>query len=324
MVLKVRANLRNWHCKMASLAKINLSTASSPDPSLAAEKQQSLLARLATLDSLLVALSGGADSAYLAWAANRALGERALSVTALSASFSAHDRQQTENFVLHSGIRHEFVHTGELENPLYVANNSDRCYFCKAELFTELGRMAERRGFDALAYGINADDVQDFRPGHRAASEHEVLAPLLDAGLCKDEIRALSRQAGLPTWDRPASACLASRIPYGTSVTRETLARVEAGESVLRELGFRQFRVRYYGSHARVEIDCSELARAFQPEVLMLIEERLARVGFSSVFVDPEGYRQGSLNQELAGRNQPSQNEDWRARIPPTPAVNQT
>jgi len=284
---------------MASLSKINLSTTCSPDLSLAAEKQKSLLARLTRLDSLLVALSGGADSAYLAWAAHRALGERALSVTALSASFSAYDRQQAENFVRHIGIRHEFVHTGELENPLYVANNTDRCYFCKAELFTELGRMAERRGFAALAYGINADDTQDFRPGHRAASEHAVLAPLLDARMSKSEIRALSRDAGLPTWDRPASACLASRIPYGTAVTRETLGRVEAGEAVLRELGFWQFRVRYYGSHARVEIDCAELPRAFQPEVLRAIEERLLNAGFSSVAIDPEGYRQGSLNQAL-------------------------
>lgn len=291
---------------MASLAKIHIGTASSPDLSRAAEKQQSLLTRLATLDSVLVALSGGADSAYLAWAAHRALGERALSVTALSASFSAHDRQQAESFVRHTGIRHEFIHTGELENPLYVANNADRCYFCKAELFTALGRMAEQCGFAALAYGINADDTQDFRPGHRAASEHKVLAPLLDARLCKAEIRALSHEAGLPTWDRPASACLASRIPYGTSVTRETLARVEAGESVLRELGFRQFRVRYYGSHARVEIDRSELPRALQPEIFSAMEAGLLRAGFSTVAVDPEGYRQGSLNHELAGQNHPS------------------
>ncbi len=300
----------NWQRNMASLARINLGTPASPDLSLAAEKQQSLFARLAALDSLLVALSGGADSAYLAWAAHRAMGERALSVTALSASFSAHDRQQTENFIRHTGLRHEFVRTAELENPLYVANNSDRCYFCKAELFTELSRMAERHGFAALAYGINADDTQDFRPGHRAAAEHQVLAPLLVARLSKAEIRALSREAGLPTWDRPASACLASRVPYGTAVTRETLARVEAGEAVLRELGFRQLRVRYYGSHARVEIDRAELAHACQPEILRVIEERLARVGFTSVFVDPEGYRLGSLNQELAGRSQPSRNKD--------------
>jgi uncharacterized protein len=290
---------------MASLAKIHHGTAGSPDPAKAAEKQQVLLARLATLDSLLVALSGGADSAYLAWAAHRAIGERAMSVTALSASFSAYDRQQTESFVRHTGVRHEFIQTAELDNPLYAANNADRCYFCKAELFTELGRMAEQRGFTALAYGINADDTQDFRPGHRAASEHKVLTPLLDARLSKAEIRALSREAGLPTWDRPASACLSSRVPYGTPVTRETLAQVEAGESVLRELGFLQFRVRYYGTHARVEIDRTELARAFQPEVFSAIESGLQRAGFSSVTLDPEGYRQGSLNQELARRDRP-------------------
>jgi uncharacterized protein len=290
---------------MASLAKIRFDASASPDLSRAAEKQQALLARLAALDSLLVALSGGADSAYLAWAAHHAIGVQALAVTALSASFSAHDRQQTESFVRHAGVRHEFIVTAELDNPLYAANNADRCYFCKAELFSELGRMAEKRGFAALAYGINADDTQDFRPGHRAASEHQVLAPLLDACLSKAEIRFLSREAGLPTWDRPSSACLSSRVPYGTPVTRETLARVEAGEAVLRELGFRQFRVRYYGSHARIEIDRMELARAFQPEVLNAIEAGLLSAGFSSAAVDPEGYRQGSLNYELSGQEQP-------------------
>ncbi|MCL4523283.1 MAG: ATP-dependent sacrificial sulfur transferase LarE [Acidobacteria bacterium] len=295
---------------MAHLAKNRLDTPGALDLSRAAEKQQALLARLAALDSLLVALSGGADSAYLSWSAHRALGERALSITALSASFSAHDRRQVESFVRHAGVRHEFIQTEELENPLYVANNSDRCYFCKAELFTVLGRLAQRRGFAALAYGINADDTLDFRPGHRAASEHKVLAPLLEAEMSKAEIRELSRVAGLPTWDRPASACLASRIPYGTSVTRETLAQVEAGEAVLRELGFLQFRVRYYGAHARVEIDRAELARAFQPDILRAMEERLARVGFSSVTVDPDGYRQGSLTQELLSHNSSLQIED--------------
>ena len=295
---------------MTALAKIQLDISSPPDLSRAAKKQHELLARLGALESLLMALSGGADSAYLAWAAHRALGKRALAVTALSASFSAHDRQQAEAFVRHTGIHHEFIQTDELENPHYAANNADRCYYCKAELFTQLDSIAAERGFAAVAYGINADDTQDFRPGHRAAAEHKVLAPLLDARLSKVEIRALSRDAGLPTWDRPASACLASRIPYGTPVTPDTLAKVEAGEAVLRELGFRQFRVRYYGSHARVEIDRSELTRAFQPEVLRTIEERLSEAGFSSVTVDPEGYRQGSLNQALGGRDHPSPNQD--------------
>lgn len=284
---------------MNERAVVQITNANPVDISFAQEKQRVLLERLGKLDSLLIALSGGADSAYLAWAAHRALGARALAVTALSASFSAHDLQQTEAFVPHAGICHEFIHTDELHNPLYVANNSDRCYYCKAELFAQLDRIAEQRGFAAVAYGINADDTQDFRPGHRAAAEHKVLAPLLDARLSKAEIRSLSCEAGLPTWDRPASACLASRIPYGTPVTPEKLARVEAGESVLRALGFRQFRVRYYGAHARIEIERSELPRAFQPEVLQAIIGRMSSTGFSSVTVDPEGYRQGSLNRAL-------------------------
>lgn len=294
---------------MTALAKIQLDISSPPDLLRAARKQHELFARLGALETLLVALSGGTDSAYLAWAAHSALGKWALAVTALSASFSAHDRQQAEAFVRHTGIHHEFIHTDEVENPRYAANNADRCYYCKAELFTQLDCIAAERGFAALAYGINADDTQDFRPGHRAAEEHKVLAPLLDARLSKAEIRALSRAAGLATWDRPASACLASRVPYGTPVTPDTLAKVEAGEAVLRGLGFRQFRVRFYGSHARVEIDRSEMARAFQPEVLHAIEERLSKSGFSSVTVDPEGYRQGSLNEALSGRENPSPNQ---------------
>lgn len=263
------------------------------------EKQERLLRRLGEVDSLLVAFSGGADSAYLAWAAHTALGTRALSVTAVSPSFSAYDREQAEAFVRHTGIRHEFVETHEVENPLYIANNAERCYQCKDELFTEMERLLARRGFAAVAYGINADDTRDFRPGHRAAREHRVLAPLLDAGLWKDEIRALSRRAGLPTWDRPASACLASRIPYGTEVTPERLARVERGEAVLRELGFRQFRVRHHEEMARIEIAPDELPRAFDAAMLAEITARLKQIGFTYVTLDLEGYRQGSLNAAL-------------------------
>jgi len=263
------------------------------------EKQERLLQRLRALDSLLVAFSGGADSAYLAWAAHAAMGTRALSVTALSPSFSAYDREQAEAFVRHAGIRHEFVETREVENPLYIANNADRCYHCKDELFTEMERLLAGRGFAALAYGINADDTRDFRPGHRAAHKHRVLAPLLEAGLRKEEIRALSHHAGLPTWDRPASACLASRIPYGTEVTPERLLRVERGEAVLRELGFRQFRVRHHEELARIEIALDELQRAFDPAMLAKITARLKQIGFTYVTLDPEGYRQGSLNAAL-------------------------
>jgi len=266
----------------------------------AEEKEQTLVSRLAEVPSLLVALSGGADSAYLAWAAYRALGMRALSVTALSPSFSAYDRVMVERFVKELAVRHEFVETREMENPAYRANHPDRCYYCKDELFTVLEALAQSRGFTAVAYGVNADDPLDFRPGHRAAAQHQVLAPLLDASLTKGEIRALSKRAGLPTWDRPASACLASRVPYGTEVTRERLALVERGEAALRDLGFRQFRVRLHDNLARVEISRDELPRAFSREMSSTIAERLKSAGFAYVTLDLQGYRQGSLNEALA------------------------
>jgi uncharacterized protein len=207
-----------------------------------------------------------------------------------------------EEFVSKTGIRHEFVDTHEMENPAYRANASDRCFYCKDELFSELDAIALARGFTATAYGVNADDTLDFRPGHRAASEHRVMAPLLDAGLRKAEIRWLSQQAGLPTWDRPASACLASRVPYGTEVTPERLGLIERGEAALRELGFRQFRVRLHDKLARVEIAPEEMARAVAPEMTAAISRDLKRAGFTFVALDLDGYRQGSLNEVIAVR----------------------
>ncbi len=266
----------------------------------AEEKENLLLARLAEISSLIVALSGGADSAYLAWAAHEALGARALSVTALSPSYSAHDRAIVEEFVSKLGVRHEFIETHEMDNPAYRANASDRCYFCKDELFSALDVLAHARGFAAVAYGVNADDTLDFRPGHRAATEHQVLAPLLDARLGKAEIRLLSQRAGLPTWDRPASACLASRLPYGTEVTPERLGLVERGEAALRALGFRQFRVRLHDKLARVEISPDEMPRALAPEMTAVMADRLKAAGFTYVALDLEGYRQGSLNETLS------------------------
>jgi uncharacterized protein len=266
-------------------------------------KEAELFARLAELPSLLIAISGGADSAYLAWAANEVLRERALSVTAISASFSAYDREELEKFIAHTKIRHEFVETHEFDNPAYRANAGDRCYYCKDELFKVLDEMAKQRGFKAVAYGVNADDTSDFRPGHRAAAEHQVLAPLLDAGMHKAEIRALSQRAGLPTWDRPASACLSSRLPYGTEVTAERLSLVEKGEAVLRELGFRQFRVRLHDKLARIEIAPEELPRAMTPEMGAAIAERFKAAGFLYVALDLEGYRQGSLNAALKAKS---------------------
>lgn len=265
------------------------------------EKENLLISRLAEIPSTIVALSGGADSAYLAWAANRALGSRALSVTALSPSFAAHDREIVVQFVKQLAVRHEFIETLEMENPAYRANQPDRCYFCKDELFSALDALAHSRGFAAVAYGVNADDTLDFRPGHRAATEHKVLAPLLEASLSKSEIRALSQRAGLPTWDRPASACLASRVPYGTEVTPERLALVERGEAALRELGFRQFRVRIHDNLARVEISQDEMPRALSPEMAATIADRLKSAGFAYVTLDLQGYRQGSLNEALGG-----------------------
>lgn len=281
---------------MSSLIKIR----NDGQPALSLEEKEGLLlSRIAELPSLIVALSGGADSAYLAWAANRALADRALSVTALSPSFAAHDREIVEQFVAKLALRHEFIETREMENPAYRANQSDRCYFCKDELFSVLDNLAASRAFAAVAYGVNADDTLDFRPGHRAATEHRVLAPLLDAHLTKSEIRVLSRRAGLPTWDRPASACLASRIPYGTEVTSERLALIERGEAALRELGFRQFRVRIHDNLARVEVSQDEMPRALSQEMAAAISECLKSAGFAYVALDLQGYRQGSLNEIL-------------------------
>jgi uncharacterized protein len=266
---------------------------------LALGKQRSLFDNLNALPSLLVALSGGADSAYLAWAAHEALGERAISITALSASFSRHDREQVEKFISATAIHHEFIATAEFENPLYVANNADRCYHCKDELFDQMDGLASARGVQAIAYGINADDTRDFRPGHRAAREHHVLAPLLDAQLHKDEIRFLSKEAGLATWDRPASACLSSRVPYGTAVTAELMDKIDRAESALRALGFRQFRVRAHGEKASIELGQDELVRGLEPAMTAAIAEGVKREGFTVVAMDPEGYRQGSLNSLL-------------------------
>jgi pyridinium-3,5-biscarboxylic acid mononucleotide sulfurtransferase len=270
------------------------------DPGKAFQKQDRLLTDLRALPSVIVALSGGADSAYLAWAAWQSLGASALSVTAISASYSAHDREQVELFLRNTPVPHIFIETNELSDPRYSANNSERCYFCKDELFATLDNLATERDIAAVAYGINADDTDDFRPGHRAASEHRVLAPLLDAGMTKSEIRELSRAAGLPTWNRPASACLSSRIPYGTRVTVGNLAQIERGEAALREMGFKQFRLRHHDALARIEIGQDELARALDSVITAEIISRVKEVGYARVEIDPLGYRQGSLNV-LAG-----------------------
>jgi uncharacterized protein len=263
---------------------------------IAGSKEAKLLGQLRELPSVIVALSGGTDSAYLAWAARRALGERALSVTAVSASLPASECREVKAFVRRHGIAHEFIHTEELANPLYMVNSPDRCYHCKDELFTRLGQLARQRGIAAVAYGVNVDDQGDFRPGQQAAREHRVLTPLLDAGLSKAEIRELSRRANLETWDKPAAACLASRLAHGVEVTEENLKQVEQGEAALRALGFRKVRARYHGELVRIEIAADELPRALTPEMTQKFAEIFKGLGFKFVTLDLEGYRQGSFN----------------------------
>jgi uncharacterized protein len=262
-------------------------------------KEQRLKDHLIQVPSLIVAYSGGVDSAYLAYAAHRALGERMLAVTALSASYSERDRHEAEACVARFELPHEFIVTDELSDPNYRANNPDRCYFCKDELFAKLEELAARRGFAAVAYGVNVDDQGDWRPGQAAAREHRVLTPLLDAGLTKGDIRELARRANLPVWNRPASACLSSRIAYGIEVTPERLAVVEKGEEALRSLGFHQFRVRYHENLVRLEIAPEELPRALTPEMARKFVETFKPLGFAYVTLDLEGYRRGSLNARL-------------------------
>ena len=246
-----------------------------------------------------MAFSGGVDSSYLAYEAHRVLGDRALAVTAQSPSYPESHRAMAERIVAEFGIPHRFVRTDEMSNPDYRANAPDRCYHCKRELFDVLGAMRDELGFDAVAYGVNTDDTGDFRPGHRAAKESGVLSPLLDAGLAKQEIRDLSRSVGLPTADLPASACLSSRIPYGTEVTPERLRVIELGEEALRELGFRQVRLRHHGPLARIEVAPEELAHALDPEVIRQCVAAIKPLGFRWVSLDLEGYRTGSLNEVL-------------------------
>jgi uncharacterized protein len=257
---------------------------------------------------LLVAFSGGVDSSYLAWAANRALGAGALAVTAESPSYPESHRAMAERIANEFSIPHRFVSTQEIESDDYRANRPDRCYHCKTELFRVLGDLREELGFDAVAYGVNTDDTGDFRPGHRAAEEQRVRSPFLDVQLTKSEIRQLSRAAGLPTADLPASACLSSRLPYGTEVTPERLRQVEEGEERLRGLGFRQVRLRHHGPLARVEVEPAELPKALDPAMAQQITAALKPLGFRWVALDLEGYRTGSLNEVLTIRSEPSRN----------------
>jgi pyridinium-3,5-biscarboxylic acid mononucleotide sulfurtransferase len=262
-------------------------------------KELALLASLEDLSSVIVAYSGGADSAYLAWAAHRALGDKAVAITADSASLPDSHKADAEQFAREHGFRHEYIATYEFDNPDYVKNDRDRCFHCKDELFTQLDKTARERGIAHVVYGVNVDDLGDYRPGQRAAKLHQVKAPLVEAGLTKAEIRELSKIAGLKTWDRPASACLSSRIPYGTPVTIQNVKTVDRGEDAIRALGFRQFRVRFHGDVVRIEIAPEELERAMTLEMSRAFTGIFKKLGFHYVTLDLEGYRQGSLNAVL-------------------------
>jgi uncharacterized protein len=264
-----------------------------------AAKMLVLEARLKQLGRLMVAYSGGVDSAFLAGTAHRVLGDKMVAVLADSASLARRDMEQACVFAQSLGMPLQVVETQELDKPEYARNDANRCFHCKDELFATMKMLGGKLGFASIAYGMNADDTKDYRPGQRAAKEHEVLAPLAEAGLTKLEVRALAKAAGYPLWDRPAAPCLSSRVEYGRTVTREVLEQVEKGEEALRQLGFRELRVRHHGELARVEIARNELPRALTMEMMDAITAAVKQAGFEYVTLDTTGFRSGSLNAIL-------------------------
>ena len=270
-----------------------------PVPTELAAKQADLQRRLRALGRTLVAYSGGVDSAYLAWAAHQVLAANMLAVIADSPSLARTQLADAVAFANEQNILLEVIPTTELDRPEYTRNDASRCFHCKDELFTVMEAFRQARAFDAIAYGVNLDDQGDFRPGQQAARQHHVAAPLLDAALTKQEIRCLAQAAGLRVWDKPASACLSSRIEYGRPVTKEALSAVEQGEDALRALGFRQFRVRHHGDIVRIEISKDELPRALDPALAAEFTRIFKALGFKFVTLDLEGFRSGSMNALL-------------------------
>lgn len=268
-------------------------------PMNANTKEERLRGIFRELDSVIVAYSGGVDSSYVAYIANAELGQRAVCITGQSASLPAYQRREIDDVVQRFGLNHEVIHTEELENDSYRANNPDRCFFCKDELYTKLESVAQARGIRYIVDGSTVDDTHDYRPGRRAAAQHEVRSPLIEVGMSKSEVRELSRKATLPTWDKPASPCLSSRIAYGTTVTIERLSKVDRGEEILREFGFREFRVRHHDQLVRLEIAPAEMDRVLKKELVEELAKRFRELGFKYVTLDLQGFRSGSMNEVL-------------------------
>jgi pyridinium-3,5-biscarboxylic acid mononucleotide sulfurtransferase len=265
-------------------------------------KERQLRSLFQKMESVLVAFSGGVDSTYVAHIATQELGEMALCVTGESASLSEHQREETPRIVSQFGLRHEIIYTEELDDPRYQSNAPNRCYFCKTELYGKLAPLARERGVACVVDGSTTDDLGDYRPGRAAASEHGVRSPLIEVGMSKSEVRELSHRAGLPTWDKPASPCLSSRIAYGTPVTIARLKTVDTGEEIMRRHGFREFRVRHHDNLVRLEIAPSELDRALKREVIDELAREFRTLGFRYVTLDLHGYRTGAMNEGLERR----------------------